>query len=235
MTRHDAAMTHRTTARTSQRRIPRMPALALALALGSRLARHLRARRRAGRGAARAVGRRRPVAGDRRPAGAGRAAPANRTRAPWHRRDVARGSRRGCRTPRERDDFLATVHYEAMRAGLDPQLVLGVIHHESGFRKYAVSVADARGYMQVMPFWVTLIGVPGPQPVPPAHQPALRLRDPAPLPRPRKRRPVPRARPLQRQPRPPRVPERRRRRAGTGTGTYDAAGDAARRRSPPPR
>ena len=57
-----------------------------------------------------------------------------------------------------RTEFLATVHYEATRAGLDPQLVLGVIHHESGFRKYAVSVADARGFMQVMPFWVKLIG-----------------------------------------------------------------------------
>ena len=57
-----------------------------------------------------------------------------------------------------RDDFLATVHYEATRAGLDPTLVLGVIHHESNFRKYAISSADARGYMQVMPFWVRLIG-----------------------------------------------------------------------------
>jgi len=58
----------------------------------------------------------------------------------------------------ERHDFLATVHYEATRAGLDPQLVLGVIHHESNFHKYAISVADARGYMQVMPFWLRLIG-----------------------------------------------------------------------------
>jgi soluble lytic murein transglycosylase-like protein len=59
-----------------------------------------------------------------------------------------------------RNEFLATVHYEATRAGLDPQLVLGVIHHESNFRKYAVSSADARGFMQVMPFWVRLIGSP---------------------------------------------------------------------------
>jgi soluble lytic murein transglycosylase-like protein len=58
----------------------------------------------------------------------------------------------------ERRDILATVHYEAIRAGLDPQLVLGVIHHESGFKKYAVSHADARGYMQVMPFWTRVIG-----------------------------------------------------------------------------
>ena len=60
-----------------------------------------------------------------------------------------------------RDDLLTTVHYEATRAGLDPQLVLGVIQVESGFRKYAISKAGARGYMQVMPFWVTLIGESG--------------------------------------------------------------------------
>lgn len=57
-----------------------------------------------------------------------------------------------------RIDFLKTVHYEATRAGLDPQLVLGLIQVESGFKKYAVSSAGARGYMQVMPFWVNLIG-----------------------------------------------------------------------------
>ncbi|MBI4205335.1 MAG: lytic transglycosylase domain-containing protein [Betaproteobacteria bacterium] len=59
---------------------------------------------------------------------------------------------------RAREEFLVTVHYEAKRAGLDPQLVLGVIQVESNFRKYAVSSAGARGYMQVMPFWVKLIG-----------------------------------------------------------------------------
>jgi len=59
-----------------------------------------------------------------------------------------------------RRDFLVTVQYEASRAGLDPQLVLGLIQHESNFRKYAVSSAQARGYMQVMPFWVRLIGDP---------------------------------------------------------------------------
>lgn len=60
-----------------------------------------------------------------------------------------------------RMDFLKTVHYEATRAGLDPQLVLGLIDVESGFRKYAVSEAGARGYMQVMPFWVRDIGASG--------------------------------------------------------------------------
>jgi soluble lytic murein transglycosylase-like protein len=56
--------------------------------------------------------------------------------------------------------LLKTVQYEATRAGLDPQLVLGVIDIESKFRKYAVSAAGARGYMQVMPFWTKLIGLP---------------------------------------------------------------------------
>lgn len=55
-------------------------------------------------------------------------------------------------------EFLKTVHYEAKRAGLDPQVVLGLIQVESGFKKYSVSSAGARGYMQVMPFWVRLIG-----------------------------------------------------------------------------
>ena len=54
--------------------------------------------------------------------------------------------------------FLALVRYEAMRAGLDPHLVLAVIDIESHFRKYAVSRAGARGLMQVMPFWVEQLG-----------------------------------------------------------------------------
>ena len=57
-----------------------------------------------------------------------------------------------------RDDFLSTVHYEATRAGLDPQLILSIIQVESGFNKYAISYAGALGYMQIMPFWVETIG-----------------------------------------------------------------------------
>ena len=59
---------------------------------------------------------------------------------------------------KQRTELLKTVQYEAIRAGLDPQMVLGLIQVESGFRKYAVSSAGARGYMQVMPFWTRLIG-----------------------------------------------------------------------------
>jgi hypothetical protein len=57
-----------------------------------------------------------------------------------------------------RIEFLETVWYESRRAGLETALVLGLIQVESGFRKYAISSAGARGYMQVMPFWARLIG-----------------------------------------------------------------------------
>jgi soluble lytic murein transglycosylase-like protein len=57
-----------------------------------------------------------------------------------------------------RVEFLETLWYESARAGLEPSLVLGVVQVESGFRKYAISSAGARGYMQVMPFWARLIG-----------------------------------------------------------------------------
>lgn len=57
-----------------------------------------------------------------------------------------------------RAEFLDTVWYESGRAGLQTALVLGLIQVESGFRKYAISPAGARGYMQVMPFWARLIG-----------------------------------------------------------------------------
>ena len=60
----------------------------------------------------------------------------------------------------ERLEFLTTLHWEASRAGVDPQLLLGLIQVESGFHKYAVSPVGARGYTQVMPFWVKAIGNP---------------------------------------------------------------------------
>jgi soluble lytic murein transglycosylase-like protein len=57
-----------------------------------------------------------------------------------------------------RVEFLEAVWYESRRAGLEPALVLGLIQVESGFRKYAISIAGARGYMQVVPFWARTIG-----------------------------------------------------------------------------
>ena len=57
-----------------------------------------------------------------------------------------------------RNEFLEAAWYESSRAGLDPGLVLGLIQVESAYRKYAVSMVGARGYMQVMPFWAKVIG-----------------------------------------------------------------------------
>jgi soluble lytic murein transglycosylase-like protein len=59
---------------------------------------------------------------------------------------------------RTRIEFLETVWYESKRAGLEPALVLGLVQVESAFRKYAISPVGARGYTQVMPFWVRVIG-----------------------------------------------------------------------------
>jgi soluble lytic murein transglycosylase-like protein len=59
-----------------------------------------------------------------------------------------------------RRKLLIAIHYEATRAGLDPQMVLGLIHIESRFNRYAISPVGARGLMQVMPFWQRAIGTP---------------------------------------------------------------------------
>ena len=56
-----------------------------------------------------------------------------------------------------RHEFLQTVWYEAKRAGVDVAMVLGLVQVESNFRKFAVSPVGARGYMQVMPFWVRVL------------------------------------------------------------------------------
>ena len=60
----------------------------------------------------------------------------------------------------ERRRLLINIQYEATRAGLDPQMVLGLIQVESAFRQYAISNVGARGLMQVMPFWQRYIGKP---------------------------------------------------------------------------
>lgn len=58
----------------------------------------------------------------------------------------------------ERIVFLKTLHHEATLAGLQPELVLAVIHIESRFDRYAISRAGARGLMQIMPFWKNELG-----------------------------------------------------------------------------
>ncbi len=61
------------------------------------------------------------------------------------------------RTLQQRDEFLQTVWYNCMRAGLEVDLVMGLIQVESNFRRHAISAAGARGYMQVMPFWTRVL------------------------------------------------------------------------------
>lgn len=75
--------------------------------------------------------------------------------------DMSSRLERQVRDPEERIRILTRVHYEARRAGLEPELVLAVIDVESNFDRYAISVAGALGLMQVMPFWLNEIGRPG--------------------------------------------------------------------------
>ncbi len=73
--------------------------------------------------------------------------------------DMSRRLERWVKDPRERVEILRTVHYEARRAGLEPELVLAVIEVESAFDRFAISVSGARGLMQVMPFWLDEINL----------------------------------------------------------------------------
>ena len=54
--------------------------------------------------------------------------------------------------------LLKKIHREATRADLHAEIVLAVIEIESGFDRYAISSAGARGMMQIMPFWKKEIG-----------------------------------------------------------------------------
>lgn len=56
--------------------------------------------------------------------------------------------------------MLVNIQYESVRAGLDTQMILGLIQVESAFRQYAISHVGAKGLMQVMPFWQNHIGTP---------------------------------------------------------------------------
>ena len=57
-------------------------------------------------------------------------------------------------------DMLRSIHREATRAELVPELVLAVIEIESRFDIFAISRVGAQGLMQVMPFWLKEIGHP---------------------------------------------------------------------------
>lgn len=58
----------------------------------------------------------------------------------------------------ERLQILRTVHHEAARSNIAPELVLAVIQVESNFDRFAISSSSALGLMQVMPFWVHELG-----------------------------------------------------------------------------
>ena len=57
-------------------------------------------------------------------------------------------------------DLLKSIHREAMRVDLPPELVIAVIEIESRFDTFAISRSGAQGLMQVMPFWLDEIGHP---------------------------------------------------------------------------
>lgn len=74
--------------------------------------------------------------------------------------DMSGRLKRYIKDDQTRLDLLKLVHAEAQRAGLEPELVLSVIHVESGFDRFAISVVGAQGLMQIMPFWKNEIGRP---------------------------------------------------------------------------
>ncbi len=74
--------------------------------------------------------------------------------------DMSRRLEARVQDPDERLYILKKVHYEAMRAKLEPELVLALINVESNFDRFAISSAGAQGLMQIMPFWLDEIGRP---------------------------------------------------------------------------
>lgn len=74
--------------------------------------------------------------------------------------DMSGRMSRYIKDPNQRLELLRKVHREATRAGVEPELVLSVIHIESRFDQFAISRVGAQGLMQVMPFWKNEIGRP---------------------------------------------------------------------------
>jgi len=56
--------------------------------------------------------------------------------------------------------LLRSIHREASRVELPPELIIALIDIESRFDHYAISRSGAQGLMQVMPFWLKEIGHP---------------------------------------------------------------------------
>ena len=74
--------------------------------------------------------------------------------------DMSGRTQRYIKDTQERFEVLQAIHAEASRQDLPLDLVLGLIHTESLFDRFAVSSAGAQGLMQVMPFWKNEIGRP---------------------------------------------------------------------------
>ncbi len=74
--------------------------------------------------------------------------------------DMSNRTSRYIEDDQERIHILRVAHREANRANLPIDLVLGVIHTESLFQRFAISVVGAQGLMQIMPFWKKEIGRP---------------------------------------------------------------------------
>ena len=68
--------------------------------------------------------------------------------------DMSARLARQVKDPDERLEILMRVHHEATLRELPPELVLAVIDIESNFDRFAISIAGARGLMQIMPFWL---------------------------------------------------------------------------------
>jgi len=56
--------------------------------------------------------------------------------------------------------LLRSIHREATKADLPPELVIALIDIESRFDRFAISRSGAQGLMQIMPFWLNEIGHP---------------------------------------------------------------------------
>lgn len=69
-------------------------------------------------------------------------------------KDMSFRLKRYIKDPLQRVKILKMVHREAKRSELSPEIVLALIEVESHFDQYAISVAGARGIMQIMPFWL---------------------------------------------------------------------------------
>ena len=74
--------------------------------------------------------------------------------------DMSNRLERFVEDPETRLAILKFAHAEAARANLPPELVLALIEVESHFDEFEISVAGARGLMQIMPFWLDEINFP---------------------------------------------------------------------------